>query len=305
MRQGSGRARKVTSVIRFRPMTEDDLPAIAAWLALPHVARWWTADTTAEAELAEYRQRITDGADPATIMLMVLLDGVPVGWCQWYRWADYPAEAAEMGARDGEAGIDYAIGDPECIGRGVGTYLIAALVAEVRGQHPGAGILADPDAANVGVPAGAGEERLRARRGAAGGDGARRHADGDLPAAGSRARDAHRAAGPASRRSGRPDRGSPRAAWRLRAPGWHSLDLGGAMADSQRRSLALLRPRRVTPRAWRPKRARKSLLDIMCIIGTCRAGVSAGCRAGCQAGLSAPVSLLAVCFLLAGCFQGF
>ena len=149
MRQGSGRARKVTSVIRFRPMTEDDLPAIAAWLALPHVARWWTPDTTAEAELAEYRQLITDGADPATIMLMVLLDGVPVGWCQWYRWADYPAEAAEMGARDGEAGIDYAIGDPECIGRGLGTELIAALVAEVRGQHPGAGILADPDAANT------------------------------------------------------------------------------------------------------------------------------------------------------------
>ena len=53
-----------------------------------------------------------------------------------------------MGARDGEAGIDYAIGDPDCIGRGLGTELIAALVAEApplsgrrdhgrpgRGQH--------------------------------------------------------------------------------------------------------------------------------------------------------------------------
>ena len=148
MSQGSGRARKVTNVIRFRPMTEDDLPAIAAWLALPHVARWWTADTTAEAELAEYRQWVT-GGDPATIMLMVLLDDVPVGWCQWYRWADYAAEAAEMGARDGEAGIDYAIGDPGCIGRGLGTELIAALVTEVRRQLPGAGILVDPDAANT------------------------------------------------------------------------------------------------------------------------------------------------------------
>ena len=136
-------------MIRFRPMTESDLPAIAAWLGLPHVARWWTAGTTAEAELAEYRQRVSDGADPATVMLMVLRDDVPVGWCQWYRWADYPAEAAEMGARDGEAGIDYAIGDPACIGRGLGTELIAALVAEVRRQHPGAGIMADPDAANT------------------------------------------------------------------------------------------------------------------------------------------------------------
>jgi aminoglycoside 6'-N-acetyltransferase len=130
-------------------MTEGDLPAIAAWLALPHVARWWTAGTTAEAELAEYRHRVSDGADPATIMLMVLRDDVPVGWCEWYRWADYPAEAAEMGALDGEAGIDYAIGDPECVGRGLGTELIAALVAEVRRQQPGAGIMADPDAANT------------------------------------------------------------------------------------------------------------------------------------------------------------
>ncbi len=130
-------------------MTEGDLPAIGAWLALPHVARWWTAGTTAEAELAEYRHRVSDGADPATIMLMVLRDDVPVGWCEWYRWADYPAEAAEMGARDGDAGIDYAIGDPECVGRGLGTELIAALVAEVRRQQPGAGIMADPDAANT------------------------------------------------------------------------------------------------------------------------------------------------------------
>jgi aminoglycoside 6'-N-acetyltransferase len=139
-------------VIRFRPMTEDDLPAIAAWLELPHVARWWTADTTAEAELAEYRQRVSagaDAADQATIMLMVLLGDVPVGWCQWYRWDDYPAEAAGMGARAGEIGIDYAIGDPDRVGRGAGTELITALVAEVRREHPGAGFLADPDAANT------------------------------------------------------------------------------------------------------------------------------------------------------------
>jgi aminoglycoside 6'-N-acetyltransferase len=130
-------------------MAEGDLPAIAAWLALPHVARWWTADTTAEAELAEYRDRVSGGGDPATVMLMVLRDDVPVGWCQWYRWADYPAEATAMGARDGEAGIDYAIGDPQCIGQGIGTELIAALVAEVRRHHPGAGIMADPEAANT------------------------------------------------------------------------------------------------------------------------------------------------------------
>lgn len=136
-------------VLSLRPMTEADLPAVEAWLRLPHVARWWTPDTTAEAEIAKYRQRVRPDTKPATHMLMVTLDGTPVGWCQWYRWADYPAEAEAMGAHDGEIGIDYAIGDPAQVGRGVGTTLIATLTTEIRRRHPSAGILTDPDAANT------------------------------------------------------------------------------------------------------------------------------------------------------------
>ena len=82
-------------------------------------------------------------------MLTVTLDSTPAGWCQWYLWADYPADAEAIGARDGEIGIDYAIGDPAQVGWGVGTTLIATLVTEIRRRHPGAGILADPDAANM------------------------------------------------------------------------------------------------------------------------------------------------------------
>ena len=130
-------------------MAEGDLPAVEAWLHLPHVARWWTTGTTAEEEVAKYRQRISLKRRSATIMLTAIQGDHPIGWCQWYRWADYPAEAEAMGARDGEAGIDYAIGDPAWIGHGVGTELIAALVAEVRHQYSAAGVLVGPDAANA------------------------------------------------------------------------------------------------------------------------------------------------------------
>jgi aminoglycoside 6'-N-acetyltransferase len=130
-------------------MTEADLPAVGAWLRLPHVARWWTPDTTAEAEIARYRERVRPDGKSATHMLMITLDGVPVGFCQWYRWADYPAEARAVGAGDQELGIDYAIGDPAQIGRGVGTTLIATLTAEVRRRHPGAGIVVEVDATNT------------------------------------------------------------------------------------------------------------------------------------------------------------
>jgi len=136
-------------MLSLRPMTEHDLPLVADWLRQPHVAPWWIPDTTVEAEVAEYREHIVNGQDQATHLLTVSVDGTPVGWCQWYRWADYPAGAEAMEALPGEAGIDYAIGDPAQISRGVGTGLIAALVAEVRRHHPGAGILADPDARNA------------------------------------------------------------------------------------------------------------------------------------------------------------
>lgn len=136
-------------MILLSPMKARDLVHVAAWLQLPHVARWWLPDTTAENEVAKYRHRIAPESSSGTSMLLVRWDDEPIGWCQWYRWADYPAEAAAMDAHDSEAGIDYAIGDARRIGCGIGTALVAALVAEVRCHHPGCGILADPDAANV------------------------------------------------------------------------------------------------------------------------------------------------------------
>jgi Sulfotransferase domain len=49
-------------VLSLRPMTEDDLPAVATWMRLPHVARWWLPGTTAEQEIARYRRRVMQAA---------------------------------------------------------------------------------------------------------------------------------------------------------------------------------------------------------------------------------------------------
>ena len=89
-----------------------------------------------------------------------------------------------MEACDGEAGIDYVIGDPARIGdSGTGTMLVAALIAEVRRHHPGAGIVTGPDAANVP------SRRVLEKNGfslvaeCSVATGAQRPHDGDLPAA--------------------------------------------------------------------------------------------------------------------------
>ncbi|MGH9919919.1 MAG: GNAT family N-acetyltransferase [Nitrososphaerales archaeon] len=135
--------------VGLRPMHEGDLAVIEGWLRLPHVAKWWLAHSTVHADLDAMRDRVCGEADAATHMLVVVEDSRSIGWAQWYCWNDYPAEAAAIGAELGEVGIDYAIGDPAAIGRGLGTEMIAALVHHVHHRHPGAGLLVGPDAENL------------------------------------------------------------------------------------------------------------------------------------------------------------
>ena len=134
--------------VTIRRMTVEDLPTIARWLREPHVARWFVPETTSDAEVEKYLLRIED-LFSATTMGTVELDGWAVGFCQWYRWADYPAAGLLYGADSRDVGADYAIGETTVLGHGVGTALIGTLVAEVRQHYPRAGFLVAPDADNV------------------------------------------------------------------------------------------------------------------------------------------------------------
>jgi aminoglycoside 6'-N-acetyltransferase len=135
-------------VVTLRPMGEVDLQLVAGWLQEPHVARWYLQGTTLDEELADCLESLK-GKHP-THLYVVEHEGRPIGWCQWYRCDDYPDHAAAVGADVGDVGIDYAIGETGQVRVGRGTELIAALVALVRGIDPSAGLLADPDATNVG-----------------------------------------------------------------------------------------------------------------------------------------------------------
>jgi aminoglycoside 6'-N-acetyltransferase len=134
-------------MVTLRPMQTDDLALVERWLGEPHVARWFLAGSSLEAELEDIRRSVGEGSE--THMLVVLHDGEPVGWCQWYLCAVDPEWAGEIGAEPDDIGVDYAIGDPARVGGGVGTELIAVLVALVRTAHPGCGIVADPEAHNT------------------------------------------------------------------------------------------------------------------------------------------------------------
>jgi aminoglycoside 6'-N-acetyltransferase len=125
-------------------MTAADLPLARRWLGEPHVARWWTEPL--DEQLADFELALA-GADP-TVLSIALVDGRPVGLLQWYRWSDYP-QAAEYGAGPDDVGLDYLIGDPGDVGRGLGTALIAAAVAQIARVRPTSALLVSVDATNL------------------------------------------------------------------------------------------------------------------------------------------------------------
>lgn len=124
--------------LRWRPLAADDLPLLGRWLAEPRVARWWHHDSSPEGVERDFGPSVR-GEEPGED-LVVLLDGRPVGLVQRSVIADYAEDLAELTAvaevPDGAVELDYLIGDPALLGRGLGPRMIAALVADTWRTRP-------------------------------------------------------------------------------------------------------------------------------------------------------------------------
>lgn len=137
--------------VRFRPLAETDLPLVARWLQHDHVRAWWRDPSTLADVRAHYLPAIR-GDDP-TDLFVVVHEGRDAGLVQSYRVADHPDWARTLAATGhpmpGAAGIDYFVGEPDLIGRGVGTEVVAAFTVDVLDRHPDVDrIVATPQRAN-------------------------------------------------------------------------------------------------------------------------------------------------------------
>ena len=108
----------------------DEYQRFVAWRNLPHVREWWDPDDppmTLESALEEY------GADvagrTATRAAIIEVDGMPVGFLQFYPWAADPQELVDIGVEvpAGAWGLDIFIGEPEWLSRGVGSRAVRTL----------------------------------------------------------------------------------------------------------------------------------------------------------------------------------
>lgn len=125
------------SEIKFRRLTDDDLPLMHRWLNEPGVVKWWEGDDVSwEGVVRDYGSANQEDAEH----WLALLDGREIGWIQCWETSGSPEECEhwwELGVDRSAAGIDYLIGDPSLRGQGVGPAMIRAFVDQVVfGTHP-------------------------------------------------------------------------------------------------------------------------------------------------------------------------
>jgi aminoglycoside 6'-N-acetyltransferase len=120
----------------------DDFAHIVRWRAMPHVHQWWDPDDPApdmEEVLRHYRP--TSNPEYPTTGCLIELEGRPVGYLQFYPWSawvsDPPVDdGVEIPLEDDPWGLDIYIGEPDLVGRGLGSRAVALAcrhLNEVRG----------------------------------------------------------------------------------------------------------------------------------------------------------------------------
>lgn len=117
-----------------------DHELVVRWRNEPHVAEWWSTDddptpTTFDRVVEKYGPRAEDGSWVTGCIITV--GDRPIGYMQFYPWSGAAAEAREMGIPDvdGSYGLDIFIGDPDMVGRGVGSRAVALLARHLFDSH--------------------------------------------------------------------------------------------------------------------------------------------------------------------------
>lgn len=124
---------------RFVPLRSSDLPDLAVWLARPHVLHWWREPSDLVSVEQNYGP-LAEGLDPTEGFIVHFSDR-PIGYVQRYFIDEHPDWRETIRGALGQAGgigIDYLIGEPDLVGRGIGRRLISQFVGVSWNRYPSA-----------------------------------------------------------------------------------------------------------------------------------------------------------------------
>lgn len=118
-------------MLQLREFTESDLALAEAWLHKAHVRKWYEIPqlgVTLEDWMMECKER--NGKYQWITHLIVMWQEKPIGLCQYYKATDSEEDFGTL-PRIGTYGIDYLIGEEDCIGKGLGKDMLKLLVNRI------------------------------------------------------------------------------------------------------------------------------------------------------------------------------
>ena len=110
-------------------MLADDLEMLHAWKNQPHLMPFYMRGPVSLADMTEKFTPRIDGRHHCH-SFVAECDGRPFGYAQWYLNRDYLGSGIALAERPSGVSIDYFIGDPAFLGRGLGAQMLDALVRD-------------------------------------------------------------------------------------------------------------------------------------------------------------------------------
>ncbi|MDR1724272.1 MAG: acetyltransferase [Tannerella sp.] len=128
--------------ITLKQLTDSDIATVGEWLDKEYIRKWYGKK---ENWLVEIRNR--NGKYHFIRHFIVFLDDRKIGFCQYFDCSFVKDLFPDIADRHHAFGIDFLIGEEDCLNKGFGTMIIRKLeekIAEAGGKE----IWADPAADN-------------------------------------------------------------------------------------------------------------------------------------------------------------
>lgn len=130
--------------LNFESVTDEHIDLLHTWLNTPHVSKVWDGPQSIEAVRSKYRDKMKSDWQH---MYIVSTNGRPFGYIQSYRAARV-GEGWWSDATETTVGIDQFVGEPDFLGKGLGTKMVKEFSDWLLQQSDVTTIITDPDPTN-------------------------------------------------------------------------------------------------------------------------------------------------------------
>lgn len=128
----------------LKPIEDKDISLIEQWLSKAYIRKWYHEP---EEWIREIRER--DGEFSFLKHFLVMDEGRPFAFCQYYDCFDAQEEWYTIDSPGRVYSIDYLIGEEEYLGKGFGKAIVKVLVDKIK-SNPGAEeIVVQPEEENL------------------------------------------------------------------------------------------------------------------------------------------------------------